>query len=395
MLRRFDVFYTGHVDLEDVGYGGTPVMARDFPNEVLATAFDKAEAITKAVDQQGYDTFWAAEHHFQREGYECLPNLLMLYLHLAHVTERIRFGCAFNIVPMWHPLRLAEDFATVDILTGGRVIFGVGRGYHTREVETFGSPLLDQEANRDLFEEQVEIVLKALREEHFSHHGRYYDLPPRVDYRDEALEDLTLVPRPLHPVECWQPLQSVTQRGLDFMVKHDIKGMTGGGVAASGILRPVAEAWQAALARGGRETELGANLNICFHFYIADSREEAIRRFRPYHEENVKVMGPLRLLRSLSDVQIDNLKDPATALADSTLPQLEDAIANGSVLCGTAEQIIERLKALEEEYPGLGAITLSHPGGVTKEVMIEQFGRFADEVMPAFSGRAEAVATAP
>ena len=106
-------------------------------------------------------------------------------------------------------------------------------------------------------------------------------------------------------------------------------------------------------------------------------------------------MGPLRLLRSLSDVQIDNLKDPATALADSTLPQLEDAIANGSVLCGTAEQIIERLKALEEEYPGLGAITLSHPGGVTKEVMIEQFGRFADEVMPAFSGRAEAVATAP
>ena len=59
---------------------------------------------------------------------------------------------------MWHPLRLAEDFATADILTGGRLIFGVGRGYHTREVETFGSPLLDQPANRALFEEQVEIV---------------------------------------------------------------------------------------------------------------------------------------------------------------------------------------------------------------------------------------------
>ena len=395
MLRRFDVLYTGHVDLDNVGYGGTPVMARDFPNEVLATALDKAEAVARAADQHGYDTFWAAEHHFQREGYECLPNLLMLFLHLAHRTDRIRFGCAFNIAPMWHPLRLAEDFATVDILTGGRVIFGVGRGYHTREVETFGSPLLDQEANRDLFEEQVEIVLKAMRKVRFSHHGKYFDLPPRVDYRDKALEDLTLVPRPLHPVECWQPIQGATRRGLDFMVKHGIKGMTGGGVAASGILRPVAEAWQEALARGGRETELGAELNIGFHFYIADSREAAIRRLKPYFEENIKMFGPLRLLRSLSDEQIDNLQDAATALADSTLPRIEDAVANGSVLCGTAEQITERLQELEEEYPGLGAITLSHPGGITKEVMIEQFGRFADEVMPAFSGRAEAVAAAP
>ena len=64
---------------------------------------------------------------------------------------------------MWHPLRLAEDFATADILTGGRVVFGVGRGYHTREVETFGAPMLDADANRDLFEEQVEIVHEGVR----------------------------------------------------------------------------------------------------------------------------------------------------------------------------------------------------------------------------------------
>ena len=62
---------------------------------------------------------------------------------------------------MWHPLRLAKDFATADILTNGRVVFGVGRGYHTREVKTFGSPMLDADVNRELFEEQVEIVLKA------------------------------------------------------------------------------------------------------------------------------------------------------------------------------------------------------------------------------------------
>ena len=393
MLTKFDTLYTGHVDLDNVGYAGTAVMDRDFPNEVLATALDKAEAIAKAVDSLGYDTFWTAEHHFQREGYECLPNLLMLYVHLAHVTERIKFGCGFNITPMWHPLRLAEDFATADILTGGRVIFGVGRGYHTREVETFGSPLLDQDANRELFEEQVEIILKSLREHRFSHHGKYYDLPPRpaVDYRGDPLEDLTVVPRPTHEFECWQPIQGGSERGLDFMVKHGIKGMTGGGVAASGIMRPILEAWQAAQARAGNETVLGEDLSVGFHFYIADSREEAIRVLGPYHEENIKMFGPLRLLRSLNDEQIENLKSAQTASADSTLPKLETAVASGSVLAGTPEQIIERLKELEEEYPGLERICIGHPSGVTQEVIIEQFQRFAEDVMPAFAGRAEMV----
>ena len=149
----------------------------------------------------------------------------MLAVHLAHVTKQIKIGCAFNIAPMWHPLRLAEDFATADILTGGRTIFGVGRGYHTREVETFGAPMLDQNANRELFEEQVEIIFKAFNEESFSHKGKYYTLPPEVPYRGYELKELTLVPRPIHrPVECWQPIVSANPRGLDFMVQARHQG---------------------------------------------------------------------------------------------------------------------------------------------------------------------------
>ena len=117
--------------------------------------------IAKKMDALGFDTLWLAEHHFQHEGYECIPNILMLAVHLAHVTKRLRIGCGFNIAPMWHPLRLAEDYAAADILTKGRTVFGVGRGYHTREVETFGAPMLDADANRELFEEQVEIIFKA------------------------------------------------------------------------------------------------------------------------------------------------------------------------------------------------------------------------------------------
>jgi alkanesulfonate monooxygenase SsuD/methylene tetrahydromethanopterin reductase-like flavin-dependent oxidoreductase (luciferase family) len=84
-------------------------------------------------------------------------------------------GCGFNIVPMWHPLRLAEDYAMADILTGGRIIFGVGRGYHSREVETFGSPLVNQNANREMFEEGVEVLFKA-----FSHQGTYRGHAPQT-----------------------------------------------------------------------------------------------------------------------------------------------------------------------------------------------------------------------
>jgi len=162
MITKFDSLFAGHVDMDNLGYSGVPVNDRRFPNEHLATAFDKAEAMAKLMDRLGYDTFWMAEHHFQHEGYECIPNLLMMALHLAHLTRNINIGCGFNITPMWHPLRLAEDYAVADILTGGRVVFGVGRGYHTREVETFGAPLRDQPANRELFEEQVEIIFKAI-----------------------------------------------------------------------------------------------------------------------------------------------------------------------------------------------------------------------------------------
>ena len=145
--------------------------------------------MARAADQLGYETLWLAEHHFQHEGYECIPNIPMLAVDLAHRTERVKIGCAFNIVPTWHPLRLAEDYATADILTRGRVVFGVGRGYHSREVESFGNPMLDAEANRELFEEQVEIIVKAFREESFAHHGKHYTLPPDVPYRGYRLQE--------------------------------------------------------------------------------------------------------------------------------------------------------------------------------------------------------------
>jgi alkanesulfonate monooxygenase SsuD/methylene tetrahydromethanopterin reductase-like flavin-dependent oxidoreductase (luciferase family) len=389
VITRFDSLYAGHVDMEDIGYGGIAVNSRAYRNEHLVTTFAKARALARRLDRSGYDTFWIAEHHFQREGYECIPNVLLLVVDLAHQTERLKLGCGFNITPMWHPLRLAEDFAAVDVLTGGRVVFGVGRGYHTREVETFGAPLRDQDANRELFEEQVEIIFKSFHNESFSHQGKHYTIPARVPYRGYDLEELTVVPRPIHPVECWQPIQSASRRGLDFMAKHGIKGLIGGGVAEGGALRGVMEAYRDALRRAGREAKLGEGLCIGFHFQLADTLGAALKAAAPYFEENLKMFGPLRLVRSLSDEQIDAMGDPGRA-PHAGLPTIEEAAKRGAYLCGPPAQIIETLMRVEEQYPGLERICVSHPIGTPEAVMLEQLEWFADEVMPAFARRAGA-----
>ena len=103
MITKFDSLYAGHVDMTDIGYGGTAVNDRKFDNNHLMTVYSKAEAIAKTLDTNGFDTMWMAEHHFQPEGYECIPNLIMLNVHLAHLTKNIKFGCGFNIAPCGTP----------------------------------------------------------------------------------------------------------------------------------------------------------------------------------------------------------------------------------------------------------------------------------------------------
>ena len=149
MIKRFHVLYVGQVELENIGLQGTPADARRYDNATLSEPFFAARDVAQLMDDLGYHALWTAEHHFQHEGYECFPNLIQLSLWLATQTRRLKIGCAFNVLPMWHPIRIAEDYAMADIVTDGLVIMGVGRGYHSREVETFGAPVIDQVANRE------------------------------------------------------------------------------------------------------------------------------------------------------------------------------------------------------------------------------------------------------
>ena len=386
MITSWGSLFAGHVDLENIGYDGTPANERSLSDEHLATAFDKAEAIAKLMDRTGYDTFWAAEHRFQPEGYECLPNLLMLFVHLAHVTKRLKFGCGFNVAPMWHPLRLAEDFATADRLTGGRIIFGVGRGYHSRETESLGAPstMTDDAANRDLFEDQCEIIFKAFNIRSFCHHSEYYQIPPDVPYRGYQLKEITLVPRPATlPVDTWQPIVTASERQINFMVKHGMKGIIGGGAAAGGATDRVMESWRDAHAKVGIELELGERLAIGYTVHIAETEEKAIEEATPYFEENMKMFAPLGFVRGLTDDQIAAVADPKRARS-AGLPTLRQAVDAGAWFCGTAESVTEKLKDVEARYPGLESVNVQQVIGTPESVILEQLERFSEEVMPAF-----------
>jgi alkanesulfonate monooxygenase SsuD/methylene tetrahydromethanopterin reductase-like flavin-dependent oxidoreductase (luciferase family) len=385
MIKRFDSLFAGHVDLDDLGYEATPVNDRWLSDEHLNSVFNKTTAMAKTMDRLGFYTLWMAEHHFQREGYEVIPNILMLALHLAHQTERLKFGCGFNIAPMWHPLRLAEDYAVADILTGGRVVFGLGRGYHTREVETFGAPMLDAEFNRELFEEQAEIIFKAFNERSFSHQGKHYTLPPRVPYRGYELENLSLVPRPINrPVDCYQPIVSASPRGMAFMARHGMKGIIGGGAASGGADPKVVAAWRDTLAQHGRETELGGDLVITYSVWIAETEEAAIKEVTPFFEENVKMFAPLGFVKGLTPEQVDAAADPKRARA-SGLPTVEQAVKNGSWLVGPPERIIEKLQEVQERYPGCEEINIGHAVGTPQKYILKQLELFGKHVLPAFA----------
>ena len=382
MIRSFSASYAGHVVDDNLGFEGTPANDRAYSNDRLAEAFDWALDFSQHLEALGFEEFWMAEHHFQPEGYECIPNLLMLGLYLATQTKRLKFGCGFNITPMWHPLRLAEDFAMADILTNGRIIFGVGRGYHTREVETFDAPMLDGDANRELFEEQVEVILKAFTQESFSHQGKHFNFPAKVPYRGYQLEKLSLVPRPRQqPVDIWQPLVSGTPRGIEFMAKMGIKAMIAN--TPEPVLGERMALYQQAAAAEGRELQLGEDTALGYRFFIGETPEKAMEEARPYFEEAMKFAAPLGLMR-MTPEQIEAVATPGLRRGVQ-LPTLEQAVENKAWLCGPPEVIIEHLKDVEQRYPGAERINLGSVMGMPREVFKDQLSKFAEGVMPAFA----------
>ena len=232
--------------------------------------------------------------------------------------------------------------------------------------------MLDAEANRELFEEQVEIILMALRQESFSPGGSTTH-SPGVPYRGYQLKEITLVPRPVHrPVEVWQPIVSGSARGLDFMARNRIKGVI------SAPPRSWSSRWvrdyQEAGRRHGRALQLGEDLILGFRLCIDKTPERAIERARPYFEEHAKVMAPLGMLRySEEHARAVAARQPQSPTAAT----LENGVHNRSWLCGPPGDIVAYLKEVERQYPGLDHVMIGWAIGTPRDLMIEQLTRFA------------------
>ena len=135
----------------------------------LTTVYERAFARIDVMDRTGYDCVWLAEHHFST--YSVCPSINVMATHVAARTRNVRIGLAVSLAAFYNPLRLAEEVALVDVLSGGRVNWGAGRGFDRHEFEAFGVP---PEESSDRFRECVEIVLAAWRNERLTHRGRFW-----------------------------------------------------------------------------------------------------------------------------------------------------------------------------------------------------------------------------
>src|SRR5258707_11886087 len=134
----------------------------------LPIVYERAMQRIRVMDNGGFDTVWLAEHHFT--GYSVCPSVHMMGVHVANNTRNIRIGMGVSLAAFYHPLRLAEEVAFLDVLSGGRVNWGAGRGFDPIEFKVFGVP--PEESGRR-FHEAVEIVLAAWTHDRLDLSGQY------------------------------------------------------------------------------------------------------------------------------------------------------------------------------------------------------------------------------
>src|SRR5499427_9477934 len=174
--------------------------------------YARAVEHTLQAEALGFRNIWLAEHHFSTYGYVGRPVQLATYL--AARTTRIRVGTAVIVVPLHHPLLIAEEIATLDVLAGGRVDIGLGRGYQYYEFERLG---LELDSARGRWDESIDIITRALEGKPFSYDGKLYSIP-----------ETSVFPTPLqkpHP-PFWVTAQS--PESVEATVRRGFNLLTGG-----------------------------------------------------------------------------------------------------------------------------------------------------------------------
>jgi alkanesulfonate monooxygenase SsuD/methylene tetrahydromethanopterin reductase-like flavin-dependent oxidoreductase (luciferase family) len=355
----------GYFTLSDNRYPNNPRTAEEFVRQIYEQAL--------WAEEIGLHSAWIGEHHFNLLGVNACPNILLAQL--AGATKRIRLAPAVVLLPVHHPLHVAEEWATLDLLSGGRVDFAAGRGYDKKEYGPFQAPF---EQSAELFQEGMEILWRAWTEKgRWSHKGRFYQF-----------DDIEVRPRPtqapLRPyVACF------SRPSMELAASHDWN-IIYAPFAAAMVYGSLADAVRVYREECERKYSRPARRSMCSYFiHIADTgaeeefgRESLIRYFKDalisaFPSDPAKVPPTYAYFIKIVDI-LNNMK-------------AED-LTSRSILVGSPQKIIEDLKGVEAS--GISEVILYFNYGLKPHQMVkDQMQRFMEEIAPAFDGAHQGLRT--
>ena len=309
------------------------------------------------ADGLGFDAAWLAELHFNPR-FSVMSAPLMIASAVAQTTKRIRIGTAVNLLPLHHPVRLAEEAATLDVLSNGRAIFGVGRGSMPSHFQGYG---INQEEGRDRFLEALELVLGSWDQEDFTYQGKYYQA-----------DAVTVTPRPVqqpHP-PVYVAANSADTFGIVGSLGHNIL-VAPTIVTTEGALAGLAS-YRAALAENGHDAaKLKVNVNVPMH--VAADEKEAKAAFTKTIDN---YLGTLR------DIGASGGSSRGSSRAFSLTAE---SVMEEFAAVGTPDQVAAKLEKFQEMYGPQEIMCWFNIGGMLPHAEVESSMRlFAEEVMPRF-----------
>jgi alkanesulfonate monooxygenase SsuD/methylene tetrahydromethanopterin reductase-like flavin-dependent oxidoreductase (luciferase family) len=367
---------------------------------------DEMRELAAFCDEAGFHAFWLPEHHYSVWGREMLGNPLMMAADLAARTRHMRIGLSAAIIPFWHPLRLAEDLALLDHLTGGRLEVGVGRGNYGLEAMNL-NPAADPNnpaGNLAVFLETLEIVKKAMGQPRFAHKGKHYEFPAPGFKADRAhsVDDPEfidpksgeLVKLAIFPQAKQKPLPPFWQ-----VVSEALEAIAAAAAADMGVImwRPSVanlknrlRIYKEAAEAAGRPVAFGARTAIVRDTFVAESEAEARRIAGAACMESLNFAnwrGPRIYL------------DPGEVLPPEQEAALKkqltyDFVAPRALLFGSPDDVADKLFELYRETNIEQVIIKCSYPGLAHEHTMRSVRLFAEEVMPRLRQRMKLTAAA-
>ena len=310
----------------------------------------------RLADELGFDCAWFTEHHFGTHGIN--GAVLPFAAYVAGITRRIRVGTAVVVAPLYHPMRLAEEVAEVDLLSGGRLELGIGSGYRFDEFRGYN---VEPAESRARFPEIIEILLKAWQGAPFSYEGKYYKIPDGIAVRPVPLQ------KPHPPL--WVPAFSPST--VEWVARNGYRLMTASTGPSIAQISRMREQYNAELAKAGRGAD-GSEFYIHIPVHITD---------RPYGELKAE-LGKLFARFSAAATTGGTIYDKTGADTAITAHEFnfDDYYENHAVIGPPADC----LRKLEEWWTKLKFthLTCAFSLGIPHQVVLRNMEQFAKELMP-------------